>query len=127
MVRCILCNAADYKDNIDANRYIITILKLVLPFELDPDGLGTKDPQQCHSYEPCLTVNAIKSAVLQNFTVPPSTSIHKDANKARIVATVHLSKNTDLLHVSTANCILDTQYSAMGPSHREYNDSIFGR
>ena len=37
MIFCTLFNAADYKDTVEVNSYIITIVKLTLPFELDPN------------------------------------------------------------------------------------------
>ena len=127
MLRCTVCNAVDYKDTIKYNRYMITIVNLILPFELDPDGPGATEPQKYPGYEPCLTTSATESAVLQNFTIAPSASIHQDTNKVRIDTIIHPLDNTYLSHVSTTNCVLDTKYPAMEPSPREYNNSIFGR
>ena len=65
MLHCILCNAVDYKDTVESDRYIITIVKSILLFELDPDGLGTTEPQQCPGYEQYLTTSVIEGDVPQ--------------------------------------------------------------
>ena len=127
MLHCTLYSTADYRDAVEASRYTITIFKYILPFELDPNGSGATEPQQYPGYEKCLTTDVIESDVLQPFTFTSSTSLLRSVNKVCIVATNRPSENTYLSHVSTAKCFLDTQYPAMEPSPKEYNNSIFGK
>ena len=37
MLQCSICNTMDYKDDIEANEYIMTIIKYILPFKLNTD------------------------------------------------------------------------------------------
>ena len=75
MLSCTLCNAAGYTDAVESHRYIITIVKLILPFELDPNGSGIMEPEQYPDYEQYLTTVIIESAVLQNIIITFSTRL----------------------------------------------------
>ena len=108
----------DYKDDIEANEYIMTIIKYILPFKLNTDG-PSATKKKSPGFELCILTAFINGAILQNFTIPAFASIHQYANKARIVVTIHLSDETDLPNMSADNCVFDTQYSALGPSPRE--------
>ena len=44
MLRYTLCNSADYKETIEDNMCIVTIVKLICPFEFYHDGPGATDP-----------------------------------------------------------------------------------
>ena len=64
MLQYTICNAVDYKDNNEVNKYIVTIIKYILPFKLNPDGPGAAEPKKCPSFESCLSTASIKGASL---------------------------------------------------------------
>lgn len=118
---CKYCHASRYGDTIDTCRYVIHISNIPHTLNLN------RSTSHSMGYGKHIYDHNEKMASIQNLALHAYDHTSHCSCTARVVAVVHCSTGRTLETFASSNYILDTQFSAMEPSCREYDNSILGR